>query len=74
MGAPTVTVDVRDMLCAQALAVVAKALGRLTDDRPVDVLFTTEDVQRDVLVWAKEGGHRASVRAPGVLRLRKGTL
>jgi len=72
MNAPDLTVDVRDMLCAQALAVIAQALARLTTEQQLDVLLNTEDVKRDVLVWVKEGGHRARELSPGALRLEKG--
>lgn len=51
------TVDVRDMLCAQALAVVARAMGRLSVGRALEVTHDAEDVRRDVTLWAKERGH-----------------
>ena len=68
MGAPfSVTVDVRDMVCAQALAVVAQALGRVQAGDAVEVLFNAEDVKLDLLVWAKDRGY-------SVLQVDKGAL
>ena len=57
MGAPTV--DVRDMLCAQALAVVGHAAESLKAGEALDVVYNTEDVRRDLLVWAKDRGYDA---------------
>ena len=51
------TVDVRQMLCAQALALVAKAAARLQPDHVLKVLYDTEDVKRDVLMWAQDRGY-----------------
>ena len=58
-------VDVRDMLCAQALAVVAQALAALSDrqDATLEVWCNTDDVKRDLLVWAQERGCEAQVAA-----------
>ena len=53
---PTVTVDVRDMLCAQALAVVARAVTQAPPGCAVDVVVNTPDVRRDVMAWAAERG------------------
>jgi len=53
----TVTVDVRDMLCAQALAVVAQAVRRLAVGQQLEVSWNAEDVHRDLLVWARERGY-----------------
>ena len=62
------SVNVRDMLCAQALAVVARAVDRLADGEALDVLYSTEDVKRDLLVWARDRGHQ--IGDSGSLRLR----
>jgi hypothetical protein len=67
---PSVAVDVRDMLCAQALAVVAQAVER-AHGRPVDVTYNTDDVKQDLLVWARERG-LAVDEAAGALRLSGG--
>ena len=63
------TVDVRDMLCAQALAVVAKTLARDTAAEEFVVLYNAEDVQRDLLVWAQERRYPARVGGVGALRI-----
>ena len=74
MGAPlSVLVDVSDMLCAQALAVVAQAMSRVDPGVSIDVAVTAEDVQRDLLIWAREQGHDAVLAGPARLRLRRST-
>lgn len=65
------TVDVRDMLCAQALAVVARTVIRLKVGESRDILFDADDVRRDLLVWAKERALIIHEWAPGVLRLTR---
>lgn len=54
---PTEIVDVRDLLCAQALALVAQAMRRLPVGGRAEVLVNAEDVTRDVLAWATQEGH-----------------
>lgn len=49
-------VDVRDMLCAQALARVAEAFKRVPAGEALSILGNTEDVERDVRVWAQTHG------------------
>lgn len=66
------TVDVRDMTCAQALAVVAKALARLTETGSLEVRYNADDVKHDVLAWARAGGHRVQETSPGLLTLQRG--
>ena len=66
---PPVTVDVRDMLCAQALALVAQAVARGTAAGEFVVRYNAEDVQRDLLVWAQERGYPARVDGTGALRI-----
>ena len=51
-------VDVRDMLCAQALAVVAHTMDPLPPGARVEVRYSTEDVRRDLVAWATERGYR----------------
>ena len=63
-----VAVDVRDMLCAQALAAVARAIESLHEGQRLDILYNAEDVKRDLLVWAQDRGH--AVRAVEASRLR----
>lgn len=57
---PVGTVDVRDMLCAQALAVVARAAARLRAGQPLRIRYNAEDVKRDLLLWAGERGYPVS--------------
>ena len=46
-------VDVQDMLCAQALAVVAQAIDRLPRGDALEVRYNTDDVRHDLIVWAE---------------------
>lgn len=48
--------DVRDMVCAQALAVVARAVEALSHGACLKALYNADDVKRDLLVWARERG------------------
>ncbi len=68
------TVDVREMLCAQALAVVAAAIGQVEIGRAIEVLYGTDDVKKDVTVWARAAGHEAALLTPGTLRIERGAL
>jgi len=56
-AARLVTVDVRDMLCAQALAVVAEAAKQLAADAALEIQHNAADVRRDLLIWARERGY-----------------
>ena len=67
------TVDVRDMLCAQALAVVSAAVARAAGGMTVRALYNAEDVKRDLLVWAHEAGHRAREVAGSALDIERGS-
>jgi TusA-related sulfurtransferase len=69
---PAVTVDVRDMLCAQALALVARAMKRLRVGQWLRVLYNAEDVKHDLLVWAQEGGRPVVDEEPSVLQIARG--
>ena len=69
MAQPAGMVDVRDMVCAQALARVAKAFSRLPADRTLAVAYNAEDVKRDVQVWAAERGVTVEETASGILQL-----
>ena len=72
MGRPeTQTVDVRDMLCAQALAVVAKAMTPLPPGAWAKVRYSTEDVRRDLVVWATERGYGIRETADASVQLEK---
>lgn len=70
MAGLSATVDVRDMVCAQALAVVAKALAAVPAGGTATVFYNAEDVRRDVLAWASDRGYAAE-NAPGRLQLTK---
>ncbi len=63
--------NVRDMTCAQALAVVAKAAEKLTPGEALDVQFNTEDVRSDLIVWALNKQLGVQDAAKEVLRLTK---
>ena len=65
-------VDVRDMLCAQALAQVARAAAQLPERGVLDIRYNTEDVRRDLLAWAADRGHALAAAANGHLRLTRG--
>lgn len=72
MAAPRATiVDVRDMLCAQALARVAKALEHLAPGEALDVRYNADDVRHDLLIWAQGFSHPVSVTGPATLRIEK---
>ena len=60
------------MLCAQALATVARALAPLRAGDAVEVRCNAEDVQRDLLIFAKDRGHAVRVTGQAVLRIEKG--
>ena len=68
MDEPCVTtVDVRQMLCAQALAVVAQALARAPIGETLRVLYSTADVEADLLVWAAERRQSAETGGSSML-------
>ena len=64
-------VDVRDMLCAQALAVVARAREPLRTGDALEVRYNAQDVKRDLLVWAKALGYPADASDATTLSLCK---
>ena len=72
MATPDATIDVRDMLCAQALAVVAQSIGQLRAGEVASVHYNTDDVKHDLLVWAHDRGHQIDVAAPGILQIQIG--
>ena len=72
MSAPqTSTVDVRDMLCAQALAVVARALERLAPGGMLRVTYNADDVRRDLLLWVRERGATLVDAGATAMRIRR---
>ena len=52
------TVDVRDMSCAQALAQAAKAMQPLTRGAILELICNAEDVRRDLVAWAQQVRHQ----------------
>ena len=70
MAGLSATVDVRDMVCAQALAVTAKALAGLPDGGAATILYNADDVRRDLLAWVADRGYAAAEIA-GALQVTK---
>ena len=69
---PTMTlVNVRDMTCAQALTLVAKAAVKLPPGEALDVQFSTEDVRSDLITWALTKGFGVQDAAKEQLRVTK---
>ena len=70
---PSATVDVRDMVCAQALAVVARAVAALAVGQAADILYNAEDVRQDLVSWARDRGHAVQEREgePATLRMTR---
>jgi TusA-related sulfurtransferase len=71
MGAAQTAVDVRDMLCAQALAAVAAALARLAPGACLDVRYSQDDVKQDLLAWARAQGLRVQEPQPQHLAIAR---
>ncbi|GEM_PF-5027447 len=67
-----VSIDVRDMLCAQALAVVSDALARVAVGASMEVRFNSADVQRDLEIWARDRGHAARLQDSDRLMIQRG--
>jgi TusA-related sulfurtransferase len=65
------SVDVRDMLCAQALAVVARAVERALAGEGIEVRYNAEDVKQDLMSWARDRGHGVLAAREHVLRIEK---
>ena len=65
------TVDVREMLCAQALALVAQTLARLDQNAILEVITNTEDVRRDLVIWAQKQGHHLDEMGSGRVRITR---
>ena len=72
MGMPTTRlIDVRDMVCAQALARLARAARGIPAGDAVEVLCNADDVNRDARVWALTHGFLVEAREPQRLRLTR---
>ena len=50
-------VDVRDMLCAQALAVVNRAMRTTATGSVLEIRCNARDVAKDLLAWARAARH-----------------
>lgn len=72
MSGPCVTVDVRDMLCAQALAVVAKHAAALQTGETAAIACNAEDVTRDLCAWAADRGHTTTLVTADLVHLTIG--
>ncbi len=64
-------IDVRDMLCAQALARVARVVQKSAIGHRTEVRYSTADVRHDLMVWAADRGHGVDEPAPQVVRIRR---
>jgi TusA-related sulfurtransferase len=67
-------VDVRDMLCAQALAEIAQAAARLSSGQTLMITYNAEDVKQDAARWAHHQGYRLEEEGPASLRLTVGNV
>ena len=68
----TATVDVRDMLCAQALALVAEAARGLRDGTSLLVELNADDVRADLVAWARQQRLAVLQESPTRLRVARG--
>lgn len=59
------------MLCAQALALVAQAVAKLHSGDTLIVRYNTEDVRRDLVVWARAQQCGVQGRGAGLMQLQR---
>ena len=52
------SVDVRDMLCAQAIQVAWKAARALPVGAVLETVCNAQDVKEDLIIWARELGYQ----------------
>ena len=52
------TLDVRDMLCAQALAQAGQAMRHVESGGTLEILCNAAEVKNDLVAWAAHTGHR----------------
>lgn len=77
-GKTMLTLDVKGLLCAQALMVVMKGIKEIDAGGTLDVTFNSDDVKRDLVTWATELGHAVisvddqDLQQGGRLVVRKG--
>lgn len=69
LDAEHTAVDVRDMTCAQALAIVARAMSHLANEGRLDILYNAQDVKHDLIVWATDRGLQVSEGGPDRLQV-----
>lgn len=72
-GRSAITIDVRDMVCAQALAIVAQAVERLPAGGLATILYNAPDVRQDLLLWARDRGCSIDEQTSGALHLQPHT-
>lgn len=70
---PATELDVRDMLCAQALAQAAGAMARVPQGAALRIVYNAEDVRRDLIAWARDRRYAAQPDGEGALRLSQHT-
>ena len=70
MGGPPM-VDVREMLCAQALALVAHALAAMRPGDILEVRYNATDVKHDLVVWAQDRGYPVTEPDGATLQLMR---
>ena len=61
--------DVRDMLCAQALAQVSRAASALPRGASLRIRYNAEDVRRDLVAWARDRRYALDPDGEGTARL-----
>jgi TusA-related sulfurtransferase len=72
MGEPlSGVVDVSEMLCAQALAVVSAALARVQVGVSLEIRYNRDDVRQDLKAWAADRGHQWHEVESGVARISR---
>ncbi len=65
MSESSATIDVRDMLCAQALAETDRAMKRLAAGETLIVICNAPDVRDDLAAWALSAHHTLATDARG---------
>ena len=73
MGGRSTAVDVRDMLCAQALALVAEAARGLSEGASLLVELNADDVRADLVAWARQQRLAVLQESPTRLRVARGS-
>ena len=77
-GKTALALDVRNLLCAQALMAVMKGVKAIESGGTLEVTFNSDDVKRDLVTWATELGHHVvsvdeqDLKHGGRLVVRKG--